>query len=1198
MTIKPFLTEEEIKELQQAEARSDKTQKRTPEQIQAIYSHGQNILISASAGSGKTFVMIERIFDMLARGFEVKQLFISTFTVKAANELKERLEKKLQTAISQAQTVAERQHLAEQINQLSLADIGTMDAFTNKLVSQYGYLLGLSPRFRMMEDNEKILLQQEVFQDLFADYMTGSKGQVFRQLVTNFAGGRKDSKTFQELVYAIYDFSQTTANPRGWLRDKFLIGYQHFCQQDNFPAEAVTDFLDCVNRTAAAIRDLIDLPDYKQVTKTGKPTADYQKKLAQIEQLEQVVTDWQIGQERELASAIAKLSQVLPAGDEVTVAGLKYPVYKEIQSYIKQWRHLEVIFAYQTEAAPLLDLLQAFMLDFTDQFLQAKIQENAFDFSDISHFAIAILEKHEQVRQTLQDRYQEVMVDEYQDNNHLQERLLELLTNGHNRFMVGDIKQSIYRFRQSDPQIFKERFDAFQQHPEQGQLILLKENFRSQSTVLNSTNAVFRHLMDEQVGDIRYDQLHQLVTGSQQQVCQEQTYQTQVLLYDEQADMDSQEEEILSVGEIDLVARELIQLHRAGVSFDQMCLLVSSRSSNDLIVSTLESYGIPVVVDKAGKNYLQSIEVMVVLDTLRTINNPLQDYPLVALLRSPMFAFDEDQLARVAVQFEEKIPFYDKLQLAVTQTGQADQVIGQTLREKIQRFLTCLETWRDLAKVSSLYQLIWRIYQDRFYYDYVGAQPNAQQAQANLYTLASRAQGFEQGGFKGLTRFIKMIDKLLAHDHDLANVDLPVASNAVNLMTIHKSKGLEFDYVFILNLNKAFNKKDSSKPYALSRDWGIGIQYLADMKDKVETTLPSLTVKMDTIAYQQIKQENQLAELSERMRLLYVAMTRAKKKLYLVGKASQDKFNSMEKGATTGTGVLSASLRVASKSFQDWLFGLWATFPLAEFELTLDFVTSADLTREQIGRIEPVPVTSNEILEQTDLAVIEQALRDLEQAQTYNQRHQVGIGLASVRTPSQVKEFYQPVSETDGIEVMEQTYPVPDFDLPTFGKKQALSPAAIGSATHELMQRLIISQEVTLADLQLSLEKVQADSQVKQAINLDKLFQFFQTDLGRLIQQYHDKLYREAPFAMLQEDEASGESYVIRGILDGYLILDDRIVLFDYKTDRFKDSKIIAHRYYSQMALYAQALSRSYQIDKVDKYLILLGGERLEIIGL
>ncbi|MGF1399363.1 helicase-exonuclease AddAB subunit AddA [Streptococcus infantarius] len=1208
MTFKPFLTAEAISSLQQKEAQSSKAQKRTPEQIEAIYSYGNNILVSASAGSGKTFVMVERIIDKILRGITVDRLFISTFTVKAAGELKERLEKKISQALQKATDNDLKTYLNEQLLALQTADIGTMDAFTQKLVNQYGYTLGISPTFRIMTDkSEQDLVKNDVFADLFADYMTGQNQDSFRKLVRNFSGNRKDSSAFRGIVYKIYDFSQATDNPKKWLAEVFLKGARTYTDFSAIPDQEVMDFLACMHETANQLQDVTDLEDYKQVTAKGTPTANYKKHLNMIEHLHEWAMHFETLYGHDgLGRLAADVADLIPSGPAVTVAGVKYPVFKTLQERLTGLKHLETIFKYQSESLPLLELLQAFMQDFSEQYLQAKIQENAFEFSDIAHFAIQILEENPDIRELYQDKYHEVMVDEYQDNNHTQERMLELLSNGHNRFMVGDIKQSIYRFRQADPQIFNQKFKDFQEHPEHGKLILLKENFRSQSEVLDATNSVFTHLMDESVGEILYDGMHQLVAGSPAQKEAHPENKTQVLIYDTDDSSElasSPEEEQINPNEVKLVAKEIIRLHNEeGVAFEDITLLVSSRTRNDGILQTLEHYGIPLVTDGGEQNYLKSVEVMVMLDTLRALNNPLNDYALVALMRSPMFSFNEDDLARLALQTNEdetRANLYQKLEHALANQGQHAELVTPALRQKLKVFMTCFSKWRDFAKWHSLYDLIWKIYNERFYYDYVGNLPRAEQRQANLYALALRANNFEKTGFKGLSRFIRMIDRVLESENDLADVEVALPKHAVNLMTIHKSKGLEFKYVFILNIDKKFSIQDMMSPLILSRQNGAGIKYLADMREELDTDVfPTVKVSMDTLPYQLNKRELRLATLSEQMRLFYVAMTRAEKKLYLVGKGSSEKLVDKYSGKSENN-HLPVAEREAFMTFQDWMLAIHEAYKNLPFKVK--FVTDEDLTEEKIGQIEvKSAIKPDDLSNNRQSENIAEALERLEAVEELNAKYQSAINLPSLRTPSQVKKLYEPVMDTDGVDVMAKTDHVkPSFALPDFSKKAKVEATAIGSAMHELMQRIFLSQKVTLEDISTALAQVSAEDEVKARIRLENVLDFFENStLGQLIQQNTDKIYREAPFAMLKEDPESKEKFVVRGIVDAYLLLEDRLVLLDYKTDKYTNSEEIKDRYQGQMALYAEALSKSYHIDQVDKYLVLLGGERLEVVKL
>ena len=358
--------------------------------------------------------------------------------------------------------------------------------------------------------------------------------------------------------------------------------------------------------------------------------------------------------------------------------------------------------------------------------------------------------------------------------------------------MVGDIKQSIYRFRQADPQIFNGKFQLFLENPDAGKLILLKENFRSQSEVLDATNGVFSHLMDQEIGDILYDKTHMLVAGSEKQKEPHPENETEVLIYNSDEDSVTPDEEgadqPISSGEISLVIKEIIKLHEQGVRFEDITLLAPTRNTYLDLMASFEEHGIPLVPDEYKSSYLESLEVMIMLDTLRAINNPLNDYALVALLRSPMFNFNEDDLARIAVQAD-KVQFYDKLLAAHTKSGLHPEVVTQGLEAKLTLFIETLSDWRDYSKWHSLYDLIWKIYDDRFYYDYVGSLPRAEQRQANLYALALRANAYEKTGFKGLSRFIGMIDKIISSGNDLEEVTDLVPKNAVSLYDYSQVQG-------------------------------------------------------------------------------------------------------------------------------------------------------------------------------------------------------------------------------------------------------------------------------------------------------------------------------------------------------------------------------------------------------------------------
>ena len=1212
-----FLSQEEIAAVQVAEANSDKKPKKTAEQIQAIYSSGQNILVSASAGSGKTFVMAERILDQLARGVEIRQLFISTFTVKAATELKERLEKKISQQIQETQDLELKKHLGRQLADLPNAAIGTMDSFTQKFLAKHGYLIDLAPNFRILEnESEQLLLKNDVFRQVFESHYQGKEQEQFSQLVKNFAGKSKDARGLRKQVYMIYEFLQSTSNPQAWLQESFLKGFEE------------ADFTVSKEKLADAIKEkLWDLESFfryhleNDAKEFGK--AAYLESVQQVlDEISSLTNESTFNQYQEVLERVVSISKD-KGGRALTNASRKAELLELKEAYNQERKDkFEKLIAlndqltllkfqekYHQESWDLAKTFQVFMSDFVSAYRKRKREENAFEFADISHYTIEILENFPQVRREYQERFHEVMVDEYQDTNHIQERMLELLSNGHNRFMVGDIKQSIYRFRQADPQIFNEKFHRFAQDGKEGQLILLKENFRSSSEVLDATNDVFKHLMDEEVGEISYDGMHQLVFGNTDiQVNPEN--KAELLLYDKD-DSDSDDEEELATnkltGEMRMVLKEIIHLHNdKGVPFKDMALLTASRSRNDQVLLALSEYGIPVKTDGAQNNYLQSLEVQVMLDTLHVIHNPLQDFALVALMKSPMFSFDEDELARLALQnSEDKVQenFYEKLVNAQTKTSIQKDLIKPELHKKLNLFLETVNSWRLFSKTHSLYDLIWKIYSERFYYDYVGALPNGQARQANLYALALRADQFEKSNFKGLSRFITMIDQVLEAKHDLASVTVAPPKDAVELMSIHKSKGLEFPYVFILNIDQQFNKQDSMSEVILSRKNGLGLKYVARVAtDAKEEYVPS-TIKLSipSLTYTQNEEELQLASYSELMRLLYVAMTRAEKKLYLVGKGSREKLESKEY-TTNGQGLLTRETRLDATNFQDWIWAIYQAFSKEDLHFTVRFEGEEGLTKEAIGELE----NKSQLQDQSQAdnrqsETIKDALEMLKEVEVYNQVHRAAINLPSVQTPSQLKKFYEPVMDMEGVVVAGQSQlkeSTVQFNLPDFSKTKKVAGAEIGSATHELMQRINLAKKPTLETLTEALEQVQVSSAVKSKINLVKILSFFDTALGQEILANQDKLYREQPFSMLKRDEKSQENFVVRGILDGYLLYDDKIALFDYKTDRYEHVSQLVERYRGQLNLYAEALSRSYQIETVEKYLILLGKDQVEVVKL
>jgi len=530
-------------------------------------------------------------------------------------------------------------------------------------------------------------------------------------------------------------------------------------------------------------------------------------------------------------------------------------------------------------------------------------------------------------------------------------------------------------------------------------------------------------------------------------------------------------------------------------------------------------------------------------------------------------------------------------------------LIDTTLSVKLQHFENTFSKWCQLAHQESLHSLIWEIYRDTHYYDYVGGMKNGQLRQANLAALADRAATYESSGYKGLFQFIKMIDNFMDSKNDLAAVNIALPSDAVRVMTIHKSKGLEFPYVFILNVNKKFNTKDLSSDLILSRKNGAGISFLADFKKEIDTEFPFAMVKMTTLPQMANALEKEYQALAEEMRMLYVAFTRAVKKIYMVGKVDASKldednqFIAYQTAAFNANGILDDTLRQSSQGYLNWVLGVYqATTVKKASGLKVRVVEDDDLKDmvpvDQKNQLSFETLIAESKQYDDAMATIEEvklAKQILDSADKLNDKYTVGINLPTIQTPSQIKKRYEHlISEQDVVVSNHQKYS--QFEFLKTDKK--VSPTELGSAVHELMQSLDFSN-VTRETLSQTIESLTVRDEVKQKIKVDQILSLFDTDFGQMMVTHHKSMTREAPFSMLKTDQASGEQYVIRGIIDGFIKLADKIILFDYKTDHFTNLEAIPEikaRYQMQMSLYAESLTTAFKQEKIEQYLILLGG--------
>ncbi|MGL4333619.1 MAG: helicase-exonuclease AddAB subunit AddA [Lactococcus garvieae] len=1180
--------------------------KLTPEQEEAIYSQGHNILVSASAGSGKTFVMANRIVEKIKSGIDIESLFISTFTKKAAAELRMRLEKDLKKASYKSQDSVEKQRIKLALQKLPHADIGTMDSFTQKLLRENFNRVDIDPNFRILADQtESDLLKQEVFDDLVEQYLSEQTEiketakidkKTFEKLVKNFSKNL-NIKGFQSLVYTVYNFASATENPENWLKNEFLKGFDFYQRFSDLP-ESFSQ--DVALQLEAFILDLQKVLAEKNLT--GKTLEKAQIVVDNQEHLLGTLARRDYLQFTEIFRSL-DFSRWSLKKDEILAESFKSVIGTKtdpglVRDFLEKIKHLSTIEKYQPEARVLAENLQKFVLYFYDVYLERKRSENAFEYSDIAHFAIKILEENPDVTMAYRNKYSEIMIDEYQDTSHVQEAMLRLLSkNGDgsdNLFMVGDIKQSIYGFRLADPRLFLKKYTAYADETNPNQLIRLKENFRSRGEVLSFTNEVFKHLMDEEVGEMIYGKEEELVQGNLVDYPEqlEENFYPELLLYEE--DTSEDESEQMSDGEIKVVAQQIKELIASdeNLEYKDIALLVRSKSQNNKIEDILKAYDIPVVLDEGRVDFLKSLEVTLILDVLRAIDNPLYDIPLVATLRSPMFNFTEDELTRISLNAGSDTRFWQKLQL------NDSELINKALKTKIASFLEKFTEWRKLVNEVPIHELLWKIYTETYYMDYVGALPNGEMRQANLHALSVRAESYESSGYKGLFRFIKMIDKFMEQNNDLASVNIKLPQNAVRVMTFHKSKGLEFDVVFLMNLQTKFNQKDLRDSVILTRENGLGMKYTADLKNEsaVETDFPYALVKMETLPYLVNKDLKRNAMLSEEMRVLYVAFTRAKKKLYMVGKIKQKELEKYGE-AKLEKGILPLKYRQAANGYQHWLLALQKAH-----KLPMKFkVIKADGLQGVDKKFTVYPDFKKLAEDAKKFDKVMDSLSDVKQARAildYQYPKAAATKLSSIQTPSQVKKrSYEKQLELGNVLPSSEYERVKQLDMLDLGQHK-ITAAEIGSATHSFMQYADFSRP-NLFDFQQTLDQMDLLDEVKNKIDLPKILTLFDTDFGKVLVDNVERTTKEAPFSMLKTDEVAQEQYIVRGICDGFIKFEDKIILFDYKTDYFRNKAQIAEikkNYEVQMELYAEALRKAYHVNQVDKYLILLGGPQRVVV--
>lgn len=1185
----------------------------TEEQQKVIDTRNCNILVSAAAGSGKTAVLVERIIQRITdknNPVDIDELLIVTFTRAAAGEMKERIRQAIEKKLEEN---PEDEHLQRQSTLVHHALITTIDSFCSYIVKNYFHLIDLDPSFRMGDEGEMRLLQADVADTVLEEAYT-EEAPSFLAFSDGFAGGKTDKK-IPEMIIKLYGFSMSYPYPEEWL-------------------------LNC--RKAYEIKSIEELEnaDWMKLIKS-EVKQEIKEASMLLKQAIEIAKEpdgpvFYIGLLEDEASAVEKLERTenffewkemldklefkrLPAGkkaEKELVSENQQELAKNLRSEAKdQLKALKERY-FQETAEEMLENLQragepvGVLVDLTLAFMklyrEKKKEKNILDFGDLEHYALEILIKHTEEKdertdaaRELSKKFVEIMIDEYQDSNLVQEKLLTSVSkieDGiYNIFMVGDVKQSIYHFRLARPDLFMEKFKAYPQ--EEGKDCLridLHKNFRSRAEVLEGVNYLFYQIMGEDLGGVEYDRTAALYPGRifRPKPKEESEPATEVLLLEDEEENTRELEArmvALRIGELAgkyLVLDKKTEEYRPAKYSDFTILLRTMSGWAETFKKILNSCGIPAsVTTKTG--YFSAQEVTTVLDYLKILDNPMQDIPLAAALHGLPDGFSFQELAEIKVlgMENEKTGFYEALLLG--------EKLSSPLGEKIRRFFTVYRELRRRVPYTPMHELIWDFYDATDFLVYQQSFVSGEQRKANLLMLAEKARDYESTSYRGLFNFIRYIENLKKYQVDFGEANtLSENEDTVRIMSIHGSKGLEFPIVFVCGMGKQINMQDARESIVLHPDLGIGSPY-------VDT---QLRIRTRTILQKAVQREILLESLGEELRVLYVALTRAKEKLILTGVTSklEDTLKSFEMLKKQEEERLPYGLRVKGKSYLDWVLKalarhramkpLYEMYNLSVYPFNEMYDREPDFTVRQVQPLELVldeaQLRTEEILKKGELLlwdskeVYDEKWRELlKDSFSYEYPYQAEGVIPAKLTVSEVKRMKNADTEESEILLEEATEEiVPLFMQET---REELKGAAKGTLYHRVWENLDYEKIDTKEQIEKQLEHILTAEEQK-SIWVPDFNRFAKSPLaGRMkAAAQRGQLYREQPFVIampanqIREEYETEEEILVQGIIDAYFEEEDGLVLVDYKTDKVQkgQEKELIEKYKVQMWYYKKAL--------------------------
>lgn len=1186
----------------------------TNEQQAAIDSRGQTLLLSAAAGSGKTAVLVERIIRRLLDKeypIDITELLVVTFTKAAAAEMRDRIGTALMKALSETKDPRVERQLAL----LPSAQISTLHAFCQHVIRKYFYTIDLDPAFSIAGEEELNLLRRQVLEDVFLSYYEDDeKASILYPLADMFGSDRGDD-ILMDTVSRMYTYARSLAWPEHWLKEAARA-------YDVAPDAVIDDMVwagpikDAVRRILEEDAHLYDGVLYHlRQREAFAPACDtFVAEQAALQQAAQA-RSWNDLSRFVRAIDFPRLKSLRKLSDDDKAVwerckkvrdDVKKDVIKTLQSVYfsatpEEW--LDGMRAMK----PVMDGLVTLTLDFAKAYGAAKKEKGWIDFSDLEHFCLQILlapdasPEHpvpSAAAEELRSQYEEVFIDEYQDTNGVQELITRLVSGEDNRFMVGDIKQSIYRFRLADPTLFLEKYQSFSRDEKAVQhCIDLGRNFRSVPVVLDAVNAVFSRAMTAEAAGMDYGEREKLYAG--RQAPDDERWiggPVEVDIVPTPSDEEDDDGSTAFEKECRFIAGRIGELLASGrmaarkdgtlepLSYRHIVVLLRSMAGKaDVLIQALQEGGIPSYAEQSG-GYFAAVEVQVMLALLRCIDNPEQDLAMAAVLRSPLVGLDETALAGVRLAGDGTL--WQNLPAFV-----ASLPDGVDEKEDLQQFMAAFDSWRTYSRRHGVAELLQRLYDDTAYVDFVGAMPGGDVRQANLKALYDRARQYEEAGFRGLFRYLQLMDKMKEDGLDLAPAKVvSEKEDVVRIMSIHKSKGLEFPVVFVADMGKAFNRRDTQDQILFHNRLGIGLKQYD----------PEWRISYPTLIWSGIAAQLRWEGTAEEERILYVAMTRARDQLILTGHSSH-----IDRDWQRWTSHLNPA---QAKSYFDWVM------PAA----LAPFGAKADADYARPGAAWQDAVWQVRIAKAVPAGTVEEGAYDgeprlealrrgdltgtpvpswLDEQLSWQYAYPQAVRTAAKFSVSEVKRRYQELHSDElqdeaalSVPAAAVIPPAPGEDdafaaLPPWlaGEEAAVSGAQRGTALHKALQYITPAADQTTATLRREIDAFVRQGLLSREeaklVYVPVLAAFCQSDIGRRMAE-SPELHREYPFTVLLAggdplpETETGEQILIQGVIDCLFREDDAWILVDYKSDRLETADAFRRRYAVQLALYKRAVEQ------------------------